>query len=191
MIGYLKGIIIDLKEKTTLVKTDNIGYIININSKIATSLKLEDEIELYTYMAVRESDISLYGFKEQKELDLFKLLIEVKGVGPKTALEFLNSPIDTIKSAIALKNHSVLSSVPGIGKKTAERIIIELSSKITDFDINIGRKHQKIVPEIEDAVEALVNLGYQKHQILKIIKKLPDDVHNAEEIIRYYLSNSN
>lgn len=190
MITYVKGKVMSLSQKNTIIQIGGIGYSININENLCSKLKKDSEAELFTYMALRENDVSLYGFATEKDLELFKLLISVKGVGPKSACEMLNSPCDQIKSAIAMQDDALLSKVPGIGKKTSQRIIIELQNKITDYDIDLTRKHQSITPELDDAIQALINLGYQKHQISKQLSALPKELIKAEDIIKYFLSSA-
>lgn len=189
MIGFLSGKIIDKEENSVVLNVNNIGYLLYINQSTGEKLPIGSEASFFTYMAVRENDISLFGLLKKAELSLFKLLISVKGIGPKSALEMLNVPIETLKNAIAMEDDILLSQTPGVGKKTAQRIIVELKGKISDFDLSINRSHQYLGKEVEDATFALINLGYKKHFIAAHLNELPAEINNAEAIIRHFLSN--
>lgn len=124
------------------------------------------------------------------ELEFFKTLMNVNGIGPKLGLEILSHDPAKVKSAIIDKDIDVLSKIPGIGKKTAERIIVELKNKIDIADIDLTRIHATLDDSKHDeAVEALLGLGYQRFEIIKILKKLPDNLKQTEEVITYFLRN--
>ena len=131
MIGYVKGIVTHIFRDSCFVDVHGVGYRVSIPASTMDKLVLNREITLFTYMSVREDAIVLYGFATQDEYDLFMLLISVNGVGPKVALGILSaaSP-DGFRLAVHQKNMKVLTKMPGIGKKTAERIVLELHDKI-------------------------------------------------------------
>lgn len=185
MISYLKGMVIYKSKNHIILSIGNIGY------RVFTlpGLELGDgEIEIYTHLAVREDAHTLYGFKKIDELELFEILISVTGVGPKSALGILSiSDPDTIKFAIAKGDVSILTRVSGIGKKTAERIILELRNKFTIFsENNLAKKGQEIMDHT-DALEALINLGYKPAEAKKALSDIPPEVKDVGEKIKMAL----
>jgi holliday junction DNA helicase RuvA len=187
MISYLKGTILHKSEKKITVANDYIGYEVNITSKLTEKLQLGKSIELFIYTKVREDEISLFGFESQEELSFFKDLIATSGVGPKTALEILNQNLDQIKTAIMQKNSAFLSKIPGIGKKTAERIIIDLQNKVHPEKIEELPSFDD--DKFEEVISALMNLGYQRQEIRGFLRKLSPETTTSEEIITQFLRN--
>lgn len=189
MIAYLSGTILKKLPRAIIISNGAIGYLVNIIEPLAEQLEEEKPIELFIYTKVREDDISLYGFATYPELEFFKILLSVNGIGSKLALEILSQNPEKVKSAILLSDINALSKIPGIGKKTAERIIVELKNKI-DFDLP-DRKHSTTTePSIDDdTVNALKSLGYQSYEIYKVLKNLPDEISTSEEKITYFLRN--
>lgn len=189
MIAYLSGEIIKILEKEMILNVSGVGYLIHCPGPTIERTTLNQIAEFYIFTRVREDDISLYGFETLEELNFFKLLLSVNGVGAKTALDIMSQNLDNVKNAIAGADTAFLSKIPGIGKKTAERIIVELKSKI-DF-IPLSREHGTVLPSNDDneAVDALINLGYQKYEILRVLKNLPGETKQTEEVITYFLRN--
>ena len=188
MIAYLNGTIKKKLEKTIILDTGNIGYLVHLPAPLIEGLKEKEHTELFIYTKVREDDISLFGFATLEDLDFFKLLLNVNGIGPKLAIEVLSQNTDKIRTAIFSSDLTVLCKIPGIGKKTAERIIIELKSKVTPGDLT--RAHQTIENKPNDeAVNAIMSLGYQKYEIQRVLNNVPDDIKSTEEIITYFLRN--
>jgi holliday junction DNA helicase RuvA len=164
MIGHLTGIILSKKPTQVLVDVNGIGYLVNIS--INTFDKISDTgeaISLHTYLSVREDSLTLYGFYTLSEKELFEILIGVNGVGPKLAQGILSGiSADEFKDAIAKSNISRLVAIPGVGKKTAERMLIELRDKVekvSDSDSSLSSKSFSIK---DDAVAALIGLGYNQ-----------------------------
>lgn len=188
MIAYLQGTIRKKMAKSLIIDTGQIGYLVNVPSQILEKNSEKDEIELFIHTKVREDDISLYGFETLDQLDFFKSLIGINGIGAKLAMEILSQETGKVKSAIVKGDTQFLSKIPGIGKKTAARIIVELKNKI---DINAleltGNGFQKEIDE--DAMAALTGLGYHKYEINRILRKMPEDMKDAEEIVTYFLRN--
>lgn len=181
MIGKLKGKLIEVSGNIGLVETiGGVCYEVFITPKIISNYQSLKSIELYTYLQVREDALILFGFETKKEYDFFKLLLAVSGVGPKTAfaiISFIN--VDSIISAIKKNDVEVLTQIPGLGKKTAMKIILELSSKLkTDFDI------KNIVLDENDKtfIEALISLGYKSQEAKKILTKIPKNLPVEEKI---------
>src|SRR3989339_91803 len=130
MISYLSGTVIHIDIKYFILNVNGVGYQVFANNETISNIQLDQELKFFIYTSVKEDAINLYGFKTLDELNFFKQLISVSGVGPKTALEILNQPINLIKTAIFTGDSAFLSKTPGIGKKTAERLILELKNKI-------------------------------------------------------------
>jgi len=185
MISYLKGKVIYRAKNHIILNTGNIGYRVYIlpGHEIA-----DGEIEIYTYLVVREDALTLYGFKTINELELFEILISVSGVGPKSALGILSiSDPDTIKFAIAKGDASILTRVSGIGKKTADRIILELRSKFTISSENNLEKKGREIMDHTDALEALIGLGYRPVEAKKALSKISPEIKDVGEKIKMAL----
>ena len=161
----------------------------NFSNNLFSQVNLNDEIEVFIYTNVKEDDITLYGFNKSNELNLFEKLISISGIGPKMALDILDSPLYIIQNAIINNNPSLLTEIKGIGKKTAERIILELKNKIdpNDFDSRTQTIKEKSINE--DIITALTGLGYEKYQIIKKFQDLPEDIEITEEKIKWFLQN--
>lgn len=187
MIGYLTGEVIKTSQKSIILLCGNVGYEIFCTSKYIEQLEPDQKIELFIFTRVRDDDISLYGFSNQEELEFFKLLISVKGVGSKTGLEIMNVETNQIKNAIIQENAIFLSKTPGIGKKTAERIIVELKNSVMPatyqtLDTALDQKFQ-------EATIALSKLGYQRGEIHRILKNIPTKNSTTEEMVTFFLQN--
>jgi len=192
MIGYLQGTIHKKLPKTIILNTGNIGYIVYLPTPLLEKCAEGKDLELYIYTKVREDDISLFGFKTVDELEFFKTMLNVNGVGPKTALEILSHDTDKTKAAILSNDLAFLSKIPGIGKKTAERIVMELKNKLDWVDSMRlhGNVETEAVETNEEAIEALAGLGYQKFEVIKILKKMPVELTKTEDIVTYFLRNN-
>lgn len=165
MIGFLSGIVKSLKNGQIIIDVNGVGYQVNIGS--LRGLSSQEKIELYVHTHVREDAITLYGFKDESSLDLFEKLLAVSGIGPKSALSIVTSgPVESIKSAIENTNLNFFTSIPGIGKKGAQKIIIELKSKI-------GREVDfKDLEGNTDLKEALVQLGFKNNEIIAVVPSI-------------------
>jgi len=188
MIAFLEGIVQKKLNGAIILNTGDIGYWVNISSNSLAESEENDHLSLFIHTSVREDDISLYGFPKFDELDLFKKLISVSGVGPKTGIEILNNSVASIKYAISQEDTELLEKTPGIGKKTAQRIIIDLKNKVSQnekpdnyLDTNNINKN---------AIKALEKLGFRRHQIINKLKDIPEEITTEEEIIRYFLQNA-
>ena len=181
MIGYLKGKITSFEENTVILNINGCGYEVIIPSNY--DFKLNEEYELYIHTNVKETEISLYGFKTKEELRFFKKLINISGIGPKIAVVIVAYGVSKVLDSIETENISLLISIPGIGKKVASRIILELKGKIEDFS---GDKKSSIN---KDIVDTLVNLGYQKKSVLDLLSKIDKTFENEEDLIRYCIKN--
>jgi len=191
MISHLKGILEHVAQDHVVVEVENIGYRVNVPTSTLNHLPpLGEQVKLFTMQIVREDDISLYGFLSREERSLFALLISVSGVGPKLALALISGfPLDKLVAAIAQADAALLSSVPGIGRKTSERIIVELKEKIGKAyalkpqEMTLGLKGEKTV--LSDALSALIALGYSPKEAREAIMRLNlEEEKPIEEIIK-------
>jgi len=187
MIGFLQGEVIGKHKQSLTLLCGQVGYEVFLPARILDTIEKKQNLELFIYTRVREDEITLYGFLDEAELDFFKLLISVNGVGPKTALEIMNNESNQIKNAIMQENVALLSKTPGIGKKTAERIIIELRNKVqpdTLLELPLDLEQR-----FEEAIGALMSLGYQRGEISRILKNVPAELASTEEIVTFFLKN--
>ena len=182
MIDYILGKIEYKGNDHIVINNNNIGYKIFSSMNTIINVEISKEAKIYTDMVVREDDISLYGFYSTHERDVYKLLTTVKGIGPKMAIGVL-SGMDTSSIIGAIRNNDVmtLTKAPGVGKKTAERIILELKDKTDDILIE-GVKVDN--GPIKDAEEALVQLGYSNYEASEIVSSIYEDNMSVEELIK-------
>lgn len=193
MIGYLKGIVTHLFREHCFIDVHGVGYRVFVPASTMEKLTIGKETTVFTYMNVREDAILLYGFATQDEYDLFMLLISVNGVGPKVALGVLSAVNpDGFRLAVHQKNIKVLTKMPGIGKKTAERIALELQDKIGPVDD--GAVADIAVPStaaskgmMSEAVDALVGLGYSEQEILPVVEEKAGICQTVEQLIKEVL----
>lgn len=174
MYDYIKGNIAELNPAFVVVDNHGVGYMINISLNSYNSLQKETgEVKVFVYEAIREDAHVLYGFTEKRERELFLLLISVSGVGPNTARMILSSltPSD-LEQSIASGNVGVLKAVKGIGAKTAQRIIVDLKDKIKLPTDSLLNKSQIANEVFDEALSALVMLGFTQQMSQKALKKL-------------------
>lgn len=192
MIAYLKGKILEKSDNLVIVEVNNVGYEINISMNTYVSIANQTECELFTYLQVREDGISLFGFSTKQEKELFLNLITVNGVGPKMAITILSGAnLTDIVSAIVAEDSTMLSKVKGVGKKTAERIILELKEKVSG-DILSGERDLALDLTdslVGDTLMALVTLGVNKTEAMKRIKNNISDGDTVETLLEKILKN--
>ncbi|MBU1992132.1 MAG: Holliday junction branch migration protein RuvA [Patescibacteria group bacterium] len=187
MIAYLQGQVLRKLNRQIILDTGKIGYLVNVPTPLLEEIEENDNLELFIHTNVREDDLSLYGVKTVEEYYFLKDLISISGIGPRLAMDILAVPIESMKGAILNEDTNAISKIPGIGKKTAERIVLELKGKVGTGE----REYKGLGKDVdEDAVEALVSLGYQKGHIQKVISKMPEDIKGTEEIIKHFLTNA-
>ena len=194
MIGYLKGKVLSYNSGMVLLENNGVGYEINCSSSVYAKLVNDRQGEVYTYMAVREDGIYLYGFISLEEKNMFLKLITVSGVGPKMGITVLsNMDLKSLALSIATQDVKTLSKIKGLGKKTAERIILELREKITEVDSETGEikvtvADEKFESENQDAIVALMGLGFTKAECVKAVKEAKENGANTiEELMSYAL----
>ena len=188
MIGYVKGIVTHIFLSSAFVNVHGVGYRVHAPVSTLSRLAVGEEALLFTYMNVREDAVVLYGFLTQDEYDLFMLLIGVNGVGPKVANGILSADrTDRLRLAVANKEIGVLTKMPGIGKKTAERIVLELQDKIGTGDGAAGTaaSAELAVYSIGDEVTAaLTGLGYSVQEAGPVVERLAPDYETVEDLLR-------
>lgn len=190
MIAYIKGILTDVREDGIVVETGSIGYNIQVPGNLIGNLPgIGSEVKIHTYTHVREDAFLLYGFLTRDDLDIFKKCITVSGIGPKGALAILSvMDADSLRFAIISGDAKAIAKAPGVGARTAERLILELKDKVKIEDTLVGREvaagSRLDVADNEtasgingmknDAVQALVALGYSSTEALKAVNKIED-----------------
>ncbi|MFA5827339.1 MAG: Holliday junction branch migration protein RuvA [Candidatus Paceibacterota bacterium] len=182
MIGSIKGKITFRTDKFVIIETSGVGYKINVSPDTLLNFKkTNEEILLWIHTHVREDILDLYGFINRDELEFFEMLISVSGIGPKGALGILGiASLDTLKKAIGTGDISYLTKISGIGKKTAEKIIIELRDKMQN---KTGEKMTDASLRDElDALEALKSLGYSQNDAREALKKVSPDANTNTKI---------
>lgn len=186
MLAYIKGTVASVGETSVIVECNNIGYELVASSRCLSGLNVGDEVKLQTFLAVREDSVTLYGFADSFEKDTFCKLTGVSGVGPKGALAIL-SAIDAHSLAACVVNQDVssLCSAKGIGKKTAERIVLELKGKMNVDNTFVSQSvNTANFPAVDDAVSALVSLGYGVSEALSALSRVEGKERmTTEEII--------
>jgi len=185
MFGHITGKIFDLKGTKAVVKAGGIGFIIHSTPSYLAKLKTGMEASFWTHTAVRENSLDLYGFETEEELRVFELLITVSGVGPKSGLAILSvAGVRSIEDAVGSGDTSSLTKISGIGRKTAEKIVLELNGKLITT-----RKGESKSSEDVDVFDALKSLGYREKDIQEIIKNMPKDLTGTNEKIKHALKN--
>ncbi|HEY3217015.1 MAG TPA: Holliday junction branch migration protein RuvA [Candidatus Eisenbacteria bacterium] len=197
MIASLRGVLAEKAPGGCVIEAGGVGYLLSVSSHTARSLpSTGDPVFLHTHQVVREDAVMLFGFSDLEERRLFELLITVSGVGPKLALAVLSGlPPQALAKAIRDENLAVLVGIPGIGRKTAERLIVELRDKLdvlatasTPAAAGVGLMPRS--ERFEDAVAALVRLGYSQPQAVDAVRKVADvdDDPSLETLVRRALA---
>lgn len=182
MIGSLHGTIESKTAKYVIVDVNGVGYKVFCSDETLSRLGgVGEESHLFTHVYVREDELDLYGFSTQAEIDMFELLISVSGIGPKGALSILSvAPIADLRSAIMSGNDGLLTKVSGIGKKTAQKIIIELKEKVGGIETREGVVGTEELSQKQDALDALVTLGYSQREAREALSKVSSDIRDVE-----------
>jgi Holliday junction DNA helicase RuvA len=184
MIAYLRGQVKIKSDKYIILDVAGVGYQVFVSPAALKEIGDKQEIELYTHLYLREDAQELYGFLNLEERDFFELLLSVSGVGPKGALGVLSiASLEAVKRAIIHGDPQVLTKVSGIGKKTAERIVVELKNKI---EITSGEEQTIYPSEVGDsaAIDALVGLGYSASEARDALKEVDKEITEVEERVR-------
>ena len=190
MYSYIIGNITERSEGTITLECNNIGYEIFVSSYCQRVLdNASGDIKVYTYYQQKEDGVALYGFCDKEEKDIFLKLISVSGVGPKGAIAILsNIKPDELSKVIAKQDVKALSNVKGVGKKTAERLLVELKDKVDVLPLEVLGEVRLESHEVDDACEVLVSLGLSKNEAIKLAQSCYQKGDSAEDIISKSLS---
>ncbi len=182
MIAHLSGTIISKEDKFIIIDVSGVGYKVFATLDTLSGFKEKDSASLWVYTAVRENAIDLYGFKTEDEMNFFELLLDVSGIGPKSAISILSvASADTLRKAIASGDTSYLNKVSGIGKKTADKIVLELRDKVA-FDKNAGADDS--LRGEGDVFEALKTLGYSHNEARDALKQVGANISGTNARIK-------
>ena len=186
MISHIRGPVVEITDKYVVIETNGLGYRVFATTDTLRSLALDVETKLYTYLAIREDAHELYGFLSSGERELFEMLISVSGIGPKSGLGILGlASIDLLSHAIASGDTGYLTKVSGIGRKTAEKIVIELRDKLASR-IDIGKRPMELRGS-GDVMDALKVLGYSEREIREVLGNIPEDIADTNARLKYAL----
>lgn len=187
MINQLTGKISHLSDKFLILNVSGVGFkvYISADANLSLSKKTDETITLWTHLSVKEDALDLYGFEEKEELEFFEKIISVSGIGPKKGLGIISiAPVKTLRKAIATKDISYLTQVSGIGRKNAEKIILELRDKMGEEEAEEGG-----MKEETDVIMAIKSLGYSSNEARKAIKDVPADIKGISNKIKWALKN--
>lgn len=194
MISFIIGKLEFISDKYIVVANNGIGYKIFIPLKMINDLKLGSDIKVHTYMNVREDAILLYGFLSLEQLNVFDIMLSVSGIGPKLALSIIDTLTpDNIIAAILNEDFDTLCSCSGVGKKTAQRIVIELRDKFKNYvpSKSTCSDNDTLNDDRLNAIDALVSLGYSKQDSMKAVMEVCETDMPLEQIIRLALKKLN
>lgn len=186
MIAQLKGELARTEADYAVIDVNGVGYKVHLPLSIIAQLPpVGSQTELLIHTAVKEDSITLFGFLEESEQRLFEMLLTVSGIGPKLALNILSVlPVEHIVSAMTAEDHRVLSRVPGVGTKTAQRIVLELKEKVAGWELKRpdGEWMQPEQRAAGDAIEGLVGLGYNRNDARAAVEEALKDIANKQEV---------
>lgn len=192
MIAHLNGKLFSSKPTQIILDVNGVGYKVGISINTFEKIVDKSEVSLFIHTQVKEDSISLYGFFTESEKEMFELLISISGIGPKIALGLLSGiSVDSLKEAIEEGNVTRITAVPGIGRKTAERLVLELRSKVEDIFVSEFSKDQP--SNKSEAISALTTLGYNVKIAEKVVRELlSENINSAlEDLIKNALSRLN
>jgi holliday junction DNA helicase RuvA len=186
MIARIKGEIAFFRDNYVVVDVSGVGYKIFVTDFSMGKIAGKEDVELYTHTYVREDTLSLYGFLTFDELEMFELLISISGIGPKAGIGILSiAEPKTIRTAVISGDSSILTRVSGVGRKTAERVILELKNRISE----LPGEDQGTAKVDSEAIEALISLGYTNAQAREALKSVPEEIKGVSERVKLALRN--
>jgi Holliday junction DNA helicase RuvA len=182
MIARLEGKIKMKSERFLIIDVSGVSYKVFTTPKTLKKAPKKDEIfSLWTHLHVRENALELYGFEEYQEMEFFEMLIQISGIGPKSAIGVLSvAPLDTLKKAISFGETSYLTKVSGIGRKTAEKIVLELKEKLGELEGQAGGMFK----EDQDVLGALESLGYSRQEAREALKQTPETIEGTSNRVK-------
>lgn len=184
MIGFLTGKIQTKTSSSVILLVGGVGYVVFLPPTYLINLKLNEKADFFIHTHIKEDILDLYGFKSEAELSLFKLMTTVSGVGAKTALLVVDRGVDKVKTAIFKADVDFFGSIPRLGKKNSQRIIIELKNKLggeTELDLLTDSS------EMTQIIEALQVMGYNRQEASRALREIPPDLSRIEDKIRFTL----
>ena len=196
MIGYVKGVLEEADEQSVMIDNHGIGYRIFVpSSAFSGALPIGKEVKIYTYLSVKEEAMQLYGFLTRDDLRMFRMLLGVNGIGPKAGLGILSAlTADELRFAVLADDAASIAKAPGIGKKTAQKLILELKDKLNledAFEQKLANQAAKDITsadsgsQVQEAVQALTALGYPGTEALRAVKKVEGaESMTVEEILK-------
>ncbi|MFA6185433.1 MAG: Holliday junction branch migration protein RuvA [Candidatus Shapirobacteria bacterium] len=197
MISSLKGKISRIGNNFVEIEVHDVGYLVWCGQNFLKRRNVDEELKIYTYQSVSETDISLFGFETIDDVNLFKMLISVSGIGPKTAAQIMSSAAEasegrgseSIIKAIGEADVKFFEKVKGIGKKGAQRIIVDLKSKVGGLgELDLAADAKAMAAEDDDLSLSLKQLGFDRKEIEKVVAKLPDELETIEEKLEWCLN---
>ena len=196
MFSFLSGILEDKGNNVAVINCNGVGFEVNVSETTIFELpEVGNPAKIFTYMAVREDAITLFGFATMEEKSAFLKLINVSGIGGKMAIAILSAmPVANLIDAIVTENIKLLSSVKGLGKKTAERLVVDLKNSLDDLQMTMFKPSANIPitsSAIEEAIDTLVAMGLTRLDATQIVKSVADPNDKAEDIIKKSLKNMN
>ena len=191
MYYYLNGTVTLMEEGLAVIECGGVGYACRTTTHTLSQLRLKEPARLWTYLSVREDAMEMFGFSTREEKRLFEMLLSVGGVGPKAALSLLSTvPPDQLTLAVMTGNEKALTAAPGVGKKMAQRVLLELKDKLgSNLELDFSGPVSVPAPDSGAALAmaALAELGYSQAEITAAMKKIPSDVTRTEDIVRHAL----
>jgi len=185
MIGFLNGSVKAIRKNYIVVAAGHVGYKVFVTPTLSLGTAVGKPIELYIHTYVREDQLALYGFASHRELDFFELLISVSGVGPKMALGVMSTAdLEVIRSGIASGDAGVFTKVSGIGRKTAERLIVELREKVDPESGDDGEILGKLSRDSAEVLDVLMALGYSRLEARKALGAVPREINDSDQRVK-------
>ena len=182
MIGKLTGTVENVQRNPVIVDVHDVGYLVHIPESVAKTLTLGAVATFFIHSHIREDSFDLYGFTSEYDLSLYELLLTVSGVGPKTALLVISRGAKVVESAVRQSDVDFFTGIPRLGKKNAQKIIIELKSKLGGLsDLNLNDDAESETRQIKDA---LISMGFDKHDVTRTLEKLTNESGSIEDKIR-------
>jgi Holliday junction DNA helicase RuvA len=185
MLSFLRGKILNKGSGYIIVETNNVGYQVFVNAMLYADFDVGQAVEIYTHQYVREDALDLYGFKSLEELEMFELLLSISGIGPKSALGVLSvASVADIKESISRGDSSLLTKVSGIGRKTAERVVLELREKIVETADARTQTAGGSSSVRGEEIDALMALGYSMQQARDALRGVDAEIKDSGERIK-------
>ena len=182
MIGHIKGKIIFKNSRFAVVEVSGVGYKIFLPLGLLNKIVINEDVDFWTHLHVREDALDLFGFLNHSELEFFEALISISGIGPRSALGVLAlASVDVLKRAISSGDTSYLTKVSGIGKKTADKIVLELKDKLGG---GAGENIESVLSGDADILDALISLGYSQREARDMISKIPEEIVGSEQRLK-------